>query len=144
MSARDDTPFFLGSTPCKDINPGSVGMIGTLDTDASILGGELFFNAQRDSDPNHGNELWKTDGSTSGTVLVKDINPIGSSDPGRFAEFNSKLSLRSWGGFDKSLPILTGGSICPCHPLPPSAFTRKIFPQGDLPSGRNKNSAFVS
>jgi ELWxxDGT repeat protein len=42
--------------------------------------GTLFFAA---NDGNHGMELWKSDGSAAGTVLVKDVNP-GSldSDPG--------------------------------------------------------------
>ena len=41
------------------------------------LNGTLFFTA---NDGVHGSELWKTDGTASGTVLVKDIDPgsIGS------------------------------------------------------------------
>jgi ELWxxDGT repeat protein len=43
------------------------------------IGSELFFTAQQDSS---GDELWKTDGTTAGTVLVKDINPgAASSNP---------------------------------------------------------------
>ncbi len=36
--------------------------------------GTLFFSA---SDGINGNELWKTDGTAAGTVLVKDIRPGG-------------------------------------------------------------------
>ena len=36
------------------------------------MGGTLFFTAQ---DGVHGQELWKSGGSSAGTVLVKDINP---------------------------------------------------------------------
>jgi len=39
-----------------------------------------------------GEELWRTDGSTAGTYLVKDINiGVGSSSPNSFFELNGKL-----------------------------------------------------
>jgi ELWxxDGT repeat protein len=46
------------------------------------VNGTLFFFADDRIDannPNHGNELWKSDGTAGGTVLVKDINPTGNS-----------------------------------------------------------------
>ena len=36
------------------------------------VGGTLFFTA---TDDEHGRELWKSDGTAAGTVMVKDINP---------------------------------------------------------------------
>ncbi|WP_428940841.1 ELWxxDGT repeat protein [Fontivita pretiosa] len=43
----------------------------------------LFFAAD---DGNAGMELWKTDGTAGGTVMVKDINPAGASGPFSFVE----------------------------------------------------------
>ena len=41
-------------------------------------GGITYFVA---NSPNYGRELWKTDGTSSGTVLVRDIRPgSGSSE----------------------------------------------------------------
>ena len=50
--------------------------------------GTLFFRA---SDPLRGFELWKSNGTAAGTVLVKDINPEGASTPFDFAVANGTL-----------------------------------------------------
>lgn len=72
----------------KDINPTISAGISPVDslTDA---GGVLFF-AARDKD--HGRELWKTDGTKAGTVMVKDILPgDGSSMPGGLAAMGNTV-----------------------------------------------------
>lgn len=48
-----------------DYGPGS-----SKPTDLTVVGSTVFFTAE---DEDHGRELWKTNGSDSGTVLVKDI-----------------------------------------------------------------------
>jgi ELWxxDGT repeat protein len=70
----DNVPAML-----KDIFPGTVGGLNVDfewdDTCRCIKGaldGALYFEA---NDGVHGPELWRTDGSPDGTVLVKDIDP---------------------------------------------------------------------
>jgi ELWxxDGT repeat protein len=61
-----------GTVLVKDIFPGPVssnpGAFGTF----ADINGTLFFAA---NDGVHGDELWKSDGTEAGTVLVKDISP---------------------------------------------------------------------
>jgi len=64
----------VGTSLVKDINPGNEGSMesgvgGGLFTN---VGGTLFFVAD---DGIHGRELWKSDGTEAGTVLVKDLFP---------------------------------------------------------------------
>jgi ELWxxDGT repeat protein len=52
------------------------------------VGNLLYF---RGHDSVNGSELWKSDGTTSGTKLVKDINPSGHSNVNHFTAFNDIL-----------------------------------------------------
>jgi ELWxxDGT repeat protein len=71
-----------GTFLVKDIFPGFTYSINGADTDSLPNGSgannffvyknRLYFSA---SDAAHGNELWSSDGTDTGTVLVKDINP---------------------------------------------------------------------
>lgn len=75
----DGTPN--GTQLVKDISPGSSGSMygyegyeyagGSGDVFA-VVGNTLYFAA---SDEDHGQELWQSDGTAAGTVLVKDISP---------------------------------------------------------------------
>ena len=56
--------------------------------DLTNVNGTLFFTAD---DGMHGRELWKSDGTSVGTVMAKDIDtfPGASSNPGDFTNVNS-------------------------------------------------------
>jgi ELWxxDGT repeat protein len=55
-----------------DINPGSAPSLANEKGAMAQVGNTLFFSAEN---AQSGVELWKTDGTAAGTVLVKDINP---------------------------------------------------------------------
>ena len=40
-----------------------------------------------------GVELWQSDGTEAGTVLVKDINPAGGSNPEKLTAVNGSIPL---------------------------------------------------
>jgi ELWxxDGT repeat protein len=58
-----------------------------------VLGTTFFFTA---TDPVHGSELWRSDGTETGTVLVKDIRPgSGSSSVNYLTNVNGTLFFRA-------------------------------------------------
>lgn len=85
-----------GTVLVKDINPTSVSVGGdsSLPDNFTIFNNTLFFTA---NDGVNGIELWKTDGTTAGTVMVKDIftgdnsGTPNSSSPSNLIVFNNKL-----------------------------------------------------
>jgi CSLREA domain-containing protein len=62
-----------GTVLVKDVNPGPSGALTFPNClQATNVDGTLFFSAD---DGTHGPELWRSDGTETGTVIVKDINP---------------------------------------------------------------------
>jgi ELWxxDGT repeat protein len=61
-----------GTMLVKDINPGAGGSAPSYAGSLINLNGSLLFTAD---DGTHGIELWRSDGTSNGTVMVKDINP---------------------------------------------------------------------
>ena len=70
-----------GTVLVKDIYPGSGNSFARFSVNLTNVGGTLFFTA---NDGVNGTELWKSDGTAAGTVLVKDINPGSSSSYPRY------------------------------------------------------------
>lgn len=76
----------------KDINPTGNSNVIHL----TCFGDVVYFNA---TDGVHGAELWRTDGTESGTVMVKDMNVgLGSGSPANFMEFNGMLHFTATDG----------------------------------------------
>ncbi len=73
-----------GTILVKDINPGSAGSGNEYFVPNVNINGTLYFIAD---DGIHGQELWKSDGTEAGTVLVKDINPGSSSATPSYSNF---------------------------------------------------------
>ncbi len=61
------------------------------------MGDAAFFHAYT---AEHGSELWRTDGTSDGTRLVKDIHPTGDSEPGNFTAVGDTLFFRADDGMN--------------------------------------------
>jgi ELWxxDGT repeat protein len=75
-----------------------VALVGTAtfgeDPQLTPLEGAVFF---RGWDPDHGTELWRTDGTPQGTALVADLVPgPGSSDPQGLTAAGGRLYFSAW------------------------------------------------
>jgi ELWxxDGT repeat protein len=78
-----------GTFMLKDINPGPGSSVYAGATPFTEVNGVMYFAA---NDVQHGLELWRTDGTTSGTFLVKDIEPFTRTAGGRTFAYGSNPS----------------------------------------------------
>jgi ELWxxDGT repeat protein len=82
-----------GTVKVRNIYAGSPAEDGLPDFELTGAGGTLFFTTYH---PTHGAELWKSDGTAKGTLLVKDIFPgAGGSFPGELTHANGTLFFRA-------------------------------------------------
>ena len=87
----------------RDINPGDGyqypygdGHLGSFPRDPAVVNGRLFFSGE---DAGHGAELWMTDGTAAGTVLVRDIAPgTTTGDNGTYPKASNPQSLTNING----------------------------------------------
>ena len=78
-----------GTVMVKDLKPGSgSGIEANFNNPLVVMNGSLFFSG---NDGTNGSELWKSDGTANGTVLIKDINTAGDSNPYSFTLANGTL-----------------------------------------------------
>ncbi|WP_052573125.1 ELWxxDGT repeat protein [Haloferula sp. BvORR071] len=79
-----------GTSVVKDINPGVTSSFSANAPGALMVAGDaIYFSAYA---PGMGLELWKSDGSEGGTVMVKDLNPgAGGSNPKLLGAAGSRL-----------------------------------------------------
>ncbi|MFC5408761.1 ELWxxDGT repeat protein [Larkinella bovis] len=79
-----------GTVLVKDIKPGAGGSVPNYMRKMAVLGGNAFLVAD---DGVNGEELWKTDGTEAGTVLVKNIHPTSSSNLFEMVVMNNLLYM---------------------------------------------------
>ncbi len=86
-----------GTQMVKDINPGAgSSRLSSVPSYFGVLGTTLFFTA---NDGVNGDELWKSDGTEDGTVIVKDINDgAGASNPSFFKVIGATLFFSATDG----------------------------------------------
>ncbi len=109
ISATDGTGYELwktnglglsqgNTTLVKNINPNTgAGERASNPAHFTSVGAVLLFSA---NDGTYGYELWKTDGTETGTVLVKDINTTGDSNPANLVNIGGTLYFTADNGTD--------------------------------------------
>lgn len=102
-----------GTTMVKDIHPvSSVEMIPSYPYGPygfTVFNDALYFNG---NDGVNGTELWKTDGTPEGTIMVKDINPTNDtySRPVNYTVFNNALYFQADDGVNGAELWKTNGT----------------------------------
>ena len=82
-----------GTHLVKDINtqPSTYGSSSSVPNNLTAVGARVFFTADDQAGGILNRELWVSDGTEEGTYLVKDFNPIGSSNVGEMVDVDGTL-----------------------------------------------------
>ena len=107
----------LAASMVLDINPGAAGSAADL---LAASGSEVYFKAD---DGTHGAELWRSDGTVSGTHIVQDIESgAGGSYPGNILDLGGTVLFTATNGQVGTEPWrVTGGGASPILDLYPGA-----------------------
>ncbi|GAB4446950.1 MAG: hypothetical protein Fur0028_01720 [Bacteroidales bacterium] len=88
-----------GTQLVKEIASGNANAFDTLYGAIKFLpvhfNGKIFFSAKNNT---YNNEPWFSDGTTAGTLCLKEINPNGGSNPTSFVVCNNHLYFCAWDG----------------------------------------------
>ena len=112
-------PTTFAQTLVKDI---WVGGESSAPKEFAWMDGQMYFAGDNEG---MGIELWKTDGTAMGTVLVADINPLEDSDPSWLAAGNGLLFFRANDGTSGDEVWVTDGTAAGTR------LTRDIHPGAD-------------
>jgi ELWxxDGT repeat protein len=83
-----------GTTLVKDFTT-DLGTNGGIGYEKLVVGNTFFFTAMDRSEVSGDLELWKSDGTEAGTILVKDINLVDNDGVGDLVELNNVLYFQS-------------------------------------------------
>jgi len=111
--------LLIGQQLLKDIWPGSSG---SNPNNVVVAGNLIYFNA---TDNVRGSELWKSDGTTAGTVLVKGIYPgSGGSNPQNLVALGNTVYFKAGDGVNGYELWKSDGTAAG------TALVRDLFPGG--------------
>ncbi|MFO0845224.1 MAG: ELWxxDGT repeat protein, partial [Gemmataceae bacterium] len=136
-----------GTVMVADINPNNSNPGSAGPDHLTNVNGELFFTAD---DGVHGYELWKSDGTVAGTVLVKDVYPgsrwvngwygqyyvVNSSGPSNLTNVNGTLYFSAYDGQGNELwkSDGTAAGTSMVKDIYPGYFGGSVYPNSSNPT----------
>jgi ELWxxDGT repeat protein len=104
----------IGTQLVRDINPGTASAFDASFSrmpNFAVLGNVLYFSA---NDGIHGTELWRSDGTATGTQLIQNINPSSNgSNPSNLIPLNGKLYFTANNGSQGTELWSSNGVVSP-------------------------------